>query len=136
MTNKPIRHAVSVVIQNSKSETLFALRSPQASSYPLAWSLPSHYVIENETHQDTVQRIGKNKLGVELETEKLLNEGQSDRGDFILFMHDYSAKIIKGQLEINKDYYTDLKWAEPISQLNSMEIMGDCCRLYKEYLNQ
>lgn len=134
--NNSIHHAVSVVIQNSNNETLFALRSPQASSYPLTWSLPSHYVAGNETHEETIKRIGKNKLGVELEIGKLLNEGKSDRGNFTLFMHDYSVKIIEGELKINNDYYTNIKWAEPIAQLNSMKVMGDCCRLYKGYLKQ
>ena len=134
MTNKPIRHAVSVVIQNNKNETLFALRSPKSTSYPLAWSLPSHYVEGNESHQETVKRIGKNKLGVDLEIGELLNEGNSDRGDFELFMHDYLATVKSGEPGIVSDNYTELKWSEPKSQLKSMKIMGDCCRLYKEYL--
>ncbi len=135
MVSKPVRHAVSVVIQNSSKQTLFALRSPQASSYPLVWSLPSYFVAENETRGETIRRIGKNKLGIELEIGELLNEGISDRGDFTLFMHDYSATMNEGQPRIVSDFYTDLKWAEAKSQLASMKVMGDCCRLYKEYLS-
>lgn len=134
MEDKSTRHAISIVIQNENDEILFALRSANKSSYPLAWSLPSHYVSENESPKDTVKRIGKNKLGIELEIGELLNEGKSDRGDFILFMHDYSATITNGEPNIVSNDYVELIWAEPHSQLNSMKVMGDCCRLYKEYL--
>lgn len=134
MQDKPIRHAISVVIQNENNETLFALRSANEPSYPLTWSLPSHYVKENETPEETVKRIGKNKLGVELGLAELLNEGTSDRGDFILFMHDYLAKIVSGEPQVMSEHYERLKWSEPTTQLRSMDTMGDCCRLYKEHL--
>lgn len=61
--NKPIRHAVSVVIKNRQGETLFALRNKEEKSFPLVWSLPSHFVKEGESFEDTVGRIGIDKLG-------------------------------------------------------------------------
>lgn len=131
---KPIRHAISIVIKNDRGETLFALRSPKKDSYPSTWSLPSHYVGEGEEFSDTVQRIGENKLGVQLELVKPINEGKSDRGNFILFMHDYEARITAGEPGIVSGDYTELKWADPRAHLESMEVMGDCCRLYGEYL--
>ena len=131
---KIICHAVSVIVKNNKNETLFAFRSPNKSSYPSTWSLPSHFVGENEKFQDTVERIGKDKLGVSMKALKLINEGKSDRGNFILFMHDYEAKIIEGEPHIVSGDYIELKWSEPNNQFQSMETMGDCCRLYKEYL--
>lgn len=131
---KLIRHAVSVVIDNGKGKTLFALRSTEASSFPSTWSLPSHFVEREEKFEDTIGRIGKHKLGVKLELGELLNEGKSDRGDFILFMHDFEAKVLEGEPHLNSEHYTELKWEEPTKQINSMRVMGDCCRLYKEYL--
>ncbi len=133
---KPIRHAISIVIKNNRGETLFALRSPSKDSYPVTWSLPSHYVSEGEEFSDTIRRIGEGKLGVELESVKLVNEGKSDRGNFTLFMHDYEVRVAAGEPHIVSDDYTELKWAEPHVHLDSMEVMGDCCRLYKEYLTE
>ena len=133
---KIIRHALSIIIKNNKGETLFAFRSPNKNSYPSTWSLPSHFVGEDEKFEDTVKRIGKNKLGVSTEAIKLINEGKSDRGNFILFMHDYEVKIIEGEPHIVSDDYTELKWSEPNLQLASIKTMGDCCRLYKEYLGK
>jgi ADP-ribose pyrophosphatase YjhB (NUDIX family) len=133
---KPIKHAISVIIQDAAGKTLFALRSPSKREYPNVWSLPSHFMKEGETAQDTVRRIGAHKLGVILEPMELLNEGRVERPDFTLFMHDYSAKTTKGTPSINSDDYIQLQWSEPHKQLNSMEIMGDCCRLYKEFLER
>ncbi|MFZ3031462.1 MAG: NUDIX domain-containing protein [Candidatus Moraniibacteriota bacterium] len=72
---KPVRHAVSIVIKNANGETLFALRSPHKDSYPSTWSLPSHYVSEDEELAETVRRIGEKKLGVTLEPVSLLMKG-------------------------------------------------------------
>jgi hypothetical protein len=49
-------------------------------------------------------------------------------------MKKYEAKIISGEPCIVSDDYIKLKWSEPIKQIESMKVMGDCCRLYKEYL--
>ncbi len=133
--NKPIKHAVSVVITNDKGETLFALRNKDETSFPLVWSLPSHFVKPNESFEETVRRIGEDKLGVDLKLVKLLNEGTAERDDFIIFMHDYLAEIVDGIPQIvPDDPYEQIKWEHPEKQLLSMQIMGDCCRLYKEYL--
>lgn len=132
---KPIKDAVSVVIRNEKGETLFALRSPDKSEFPLVWSLPSHFMNDGEKVEDTIKRIGRNKLGVELELVQFLNEGYGDRPDFTLFMHDYEARVTNGIPRINSDDFIELKWSDPLTQISSMDIMGDCCRLYKEYLD-
>lgn len=132
----PVKHAISLVIKNNENETLFALRSEKKDSYPLVWSLPSAFIHENESPGDTVKRIGKTKLGVELKPKKLINEGTSDRGTFTLFMHDYEAEVVSGTPEVVSDDYIELKWEIPSVQFESMDEMGDCCRLYKEYLAQ
>lgn len=136
MLEKPIRHAVSVVVVNDKGETLFALRSPSKSEFPLVWSLPSHFVKVDENFEDTVRRIGRNKLGAELEPLKLLNEGYGERPEFRLFMHVFLGKVTTGNPCISSDDFAELKWSEPNKQLSSMERMGDCCRLYQEYLTR
>lgn len=134
--DKPIKDAVSVVIRNGKDETLFALRNKDEKSFPLVWSLPSHFVREGEDFEQTVVRIGKDKLGIKLKAVKLLNEGKSEREDFIIFMHDYLAKVVNGVPHtVDSDPYEELKWEKPEMQLPNMKVMGDCCRLYKEYLH-
>lgn len=133
---KEIKHAISVVIQNEKGEVLFALRSPNKTEFPLVWSLPSHFMLKDETAEDTIKRIGRYKLGVELALVRLLNEGYGDRPDFTLFMHDYEVRVVSGTPSIHSDDFVELKWTDPEKQLSSMEVMGDCCRLYKEYLTR
>jgi len=133
--NRPIKDAVSVVIKNNEGKVLFALRSKYIDSDPSTWSLPSYFVKEGETFEETVVRIGRDKLGVELKPGKMLIEGKKDRGDFILFMHDFETEIISGIPSCVWKHYTQLKWEDPVIQLKNMTKMGECCRLYKEFLN-
>jgi len=130
---KPVKHAVSVIIRDN-DKTLFALRSSNKKRFPLTWSLPSYFIGEGETYNETIKRIGKDKLGVDLEPLGLLNEGYGERDDFILFMHDYEAKITNGAPRINSDDYVKLSWEEPESFLLTIETKGECTRLYEEYL--
>ena len=130
---KPVKHAVSVIIRDN-DKTLFVLRSPNKKRFPLTWSLPSYFIGEGETYYETIRRIGKDKLGVDLEPVSLLNEGYGERDDFRLFMHDYAAKIIDGTPHINSDDYVKFSWEEPKSFLLSIETKGECTRLYEEYL--
>ena len=62
--NKPIRDAVSVVIINDRGETLFALRNKNEKSFPLVWSLPSHFVKDGDSFDKTVEDIGNDKLEI------------------------------------------------------------------------
>jgi len=132
---KPLKHAVSVIIRDNNT-TLFALRSADKERFPLTWSMPSYFVKEGEAHSETVKRIGKDKLGVDLELVRLLNEGYGERDDFLLFMHDYEAKIVSGTPYVNSDDYIQLEWREPNDFLSTLQIKGECTRLYDEYLAQ
>ena len=51
-------------------------------------------------------------------------------------MHDYRAEIVSGVPKISSDDYIELKWEKPELQFASMNVFGDCCRLYKEYLEE
>jgi hypothetical protein len=66
----------------------------------------------------------------------MFNEGYGERVDFKLFMHVFAAKIIASNPHLNSDDFVELKWSEPMAQFTSMNVMGDCCRLYKEYLSR
>lgn len=131
---KPIKHAISIVLLNKNKETLFALRNKHKKSYPNTWSLPSHFVEEGETFEDTIKRIGKNKLGCELEKDFLLKENKFEREKFILFMHVYQVKLISGKPKVNTTSYQKIKWEDAKTQFNEMDVFGACTTLYKEYL--
>lgn len=132
---KPIKHAISVVIKKG-NKTLFALRSPNKKEFPLVWSLPSHFMKPGETHEGTIIRIGKNKLGVGLKAVRLLNEGYGERDDFRLFMHDYLVEVLDGEPHICSGDYTQLVWEDAETFLPNLKVKGDCTRLYEEYLHK
>jgi len=132
---KPIKHAISVVIKKG-NKTLFSLRSPNKKEFPSVWSLPSHFMEPGEKYIDTIKRVGKHKLGVNLDVVRLLNEGYGERDDFRLFMHDYLVKIVDGEPHICSDDYTQLVWEDAETFLPTINIKGDCTRLYWEYLQK
>jgi len=133
---KEIRHAISVVIQNNSGKTLFAFRSKDKPSYPSVWSLPSATIRNSESPQDTIKRIGVDKLGVDLKPGSLLIEGKQDRDDYILFMHDYEATLSSGTPRVVSSDYDNIEWKDSITQINQIkpEDMGMCTKLYKQYL--
>lgn len=136
--NKPVKNAISLVIINDENKVLFALRSADKKSYSLSWSLPSSFVINKETYSDTIIRIGKFKLGVDLTPGKLLIKGAVDRGDFILCMHDYTATVDKNVPHIVSDDYIKMGWFNPVQKLKELKPnnIGACTSLYKEYLSR
>lgn len=133
---KPIKHAISVVIQNEKGETLFAQRSPHKKEFPLIWSLPSHFMKDSEAPAETIERIGMHKLGVRLKPIHLLNEGYGERPHFRLFMHDYAVEILSGEPKIISDDFVELIWTKAEDFLPTIKVKGDSTRLYGEYLTQ
>jgi len=133
--DKKLRTAVSVVVNDGRGRTLFALRNEKEKSFPLVWSLPSTFVREDESLQKAVKRIGLEKLGLELEPGEEINRGIIERNGFMLLMHDLKAEIVSGKPEIQKnDPYKKLKWEFADKQFKAQKKMGECCRLYKEYL--
>jgi ADP-ribose pyrophosphatase YjhB (NUDIX family) len=134
--DKPIKHAISVVIKNERGETLFARRSAHKKEFPLVWSLPSHFVVDGETPEQTIRRIGHDKLGVDLQMEQLLNEGYGERSDFRLFMHDYAATVLSGKPHIASGDFVELQWATAENFLPTIKTKGDCTRLYGEFLQR
>ncbi|HEY9583208.1 MAG TPA: NUDIX domain-containing protein [Candidatus Paceibacterota bacterium] len=135
MSNKPTKDAVSLVIKNLDGRVLFARRSPSKREFPGVWSLPSAFVLGDEGQLDAVKRIGEEKLGVTLRLGQMIIEGKKERDGFILFMHNYEAKILEGIPNVVSDDYTELKWEEPNVQFAKMKSgdMGMCMTLLKQH---
>ncbi len=133
--SKPLRRAVSVVIQNEEGKTLFALHSAHKDPYPNTWSLPSYYMQPGEEPEDTARRIGTGKLGTVLEVGELLNEGTSEQEEFFRQMYVFRVTPF-GEPKIITDDYSEFRFFWPEEHIATMPILGDCTRLYKEYLNK
>lgn len=130
---KPLRKAVAVVITDDSKKTLFALRSKNKKTFPNTWSLPSFFVRGDESFEDTIKRVGKEKLGVKLGNSQLLREGEFERENYILHMHLFSVKLLEGVPQALSQSY-DVTFEKAQIQLTKMEKFGACTTLYKDFL--
>lgn len=95
--SKPNKEAVSLVITNDKGDFLAVKRANDPND-DLAgvWGFPAVTLKENETHQEAAVRIGKQKLGVDIELGEMIGDSTHNRGTYVLQLTDYKARIIKG----------------------------------------
>lgn len=136
-----IKNSVAVVIYSpDRSAFLVVQRPGDDADLPNAWGLPAASLKDGETFEDAVWRAGKEKLGVELKVEKLIQEGQLDRSTYTLFMKEFEASLVKGnpivpQLIKGVTQYQHLQWARDPSILKEAAKKGSLCsRLYLKSL--
>lgn len=107
-SRKPIRvkHSVAVVVR--RGPQLLMLRRPDDDDeLPGVWGLPAGSLGAGETSADVVQRVGNQKLGVDLEAGQVLASGRQDRGSYILEMDLIAAGMTDTPTR------GEWKWAEP-----------------------
>lgn len=129
---KPVKQAISIAIfQPDGSNLLVVQRPPDDEDLANAWGLPAGSLHENETYEEAVLRSGREKLGVELSVGKLLNEGETERGQYILHMRLYEATVASGKPSVPQPVdgitqYTDWTWADP-TRLEPAARQGSLC---------
>ena len=89
---KPHKHSVAVVI--SKGDSILAIRRPDNDDeLPGIWGLPAATCRDEQTVQDVIARIGREKLGVELKPERQLASGSQDRPAYLLYMELWEVSM-------------------------------------------
>lgn len=122
---KAIKKSVSFVIYNDDKSRVLAVKRPKDDrDLPNIWGLPAGSLKIKESFEQAVLRSGKEKLGVELEIIKQINEGKIERRDYVLYMKLFEVRIIKGKPKVpqflsNITQYQKLKWAKPKEFINS-----------------
>lgn len=98
---KPIRQAVAIVIHHPDHKRILIVQRPaNDENLPNVWGLPATSLKKGESFKKAVLRLGREKLGVELKIIKLINEGQLEGKEYILFMKEYEVEIIKGKPKV------------------------------------
>ena len=106
-------------------EGLLLVRRPDDDeSLPGVWGLPAVSLAPGESEEDAVRRVGRDKLGVQVEPVKPVGREGT--------MTDWEARIRSGQPAVPQPgphtQYTELRWGElsvlvPAAQQGSL-----CCR--------
>jgi 8-oxo-dGTP pyrophosphatase MutT (NUDIX family) len=134
--------AVSVVIyENSSGDRVLAVRRPDEAGESFAgmWGLPAATVGEDETPEEAVRRLGRQKLGMTLEVgDEIIRESEESDGDrlkMVLFeakAEEAEPKLVREWDPKDVTYYTAWKWAEASVFEPTAEAGSLCCRLFLE----
>jgi ADP-ribose pyrophosphatase YjhB (NUDIX family) len=134
---RPEKESVAVVIRkgHEPDRVLTVLRPADDEDLPNVWGLPAATLRPGEEWNAAIERVGLEKLGVQLKPGRQLESGTQERRDYRLDMRLYEAQITKGtpfvpQPDNAFTQYTKWKWGtaedlQPAAQRGSL-----CCRLY------
>lgn len=91
----PLKHSVAVAIFNGDNgDQILAIRRPDDDDeLPGIWGLPAGTIRNEETVDDVIRRIGREKLGVILMPVRKLSEGRQRRATYILEMELWEASM-------------------------------------------
>ena len=90
---KRIKHSVAVLVR--KGDSILTVRRPDNDDeLPGIWGLPAGSYGPGETLEHLVERIGRNKLGVELRPLDILAQGSQDRANYSLEMALVEAEMV------------------------------------------
>ena len=117
-----VKHSVAVMI--TKGNQILAIRRPDdEDELPGVWGLPAGTTRANESVEDVIRRIGRDKLGVKLTPVRKLASGAQDRPSYRLEMELWNASME------GTPTYKEWQWA-PVDLLRPGMASGSlCCEL-------
>lgn len=138
MTEKPVKQAVSLALHDDSGRVLLVQRPPDDEDLPLAWGLPAASLAEGEEWEQAVRRAGRDKLGVEVEPERILGAGALDRAEYRLEMRLYRVGLRDGEPAVPQQVpgvtqYVACQWGEARELAPAAEAGSLCSRLYLDW---
>ena len=135
-----VRRAVAAVVRRDDGLVL-AVRRPDepGEELPGLWGLPGVTLHEEESAEDGVRRIGREKLAVELTPLRALAEGEQRRDSYALHMTVYEASMAgepqlpRRTAETAGTLYEALDWLPAESFREAAHAGSLCCRLLLEH---
>lgn len=137
MAASDVRRAVAAAVRRDDS-LLLAVRRPDEpdEELPGLWGLPATTLKEGESDEDALRRLGREKLGVELEPGRVLASGEQRRAAYTLRMTVCEASL-SGEprlptrtANVAGTLYDALDWLPPASFRDAAERGSLCCALF------
>lgn len=142
MSAVPEKSAVSVAVFSSDGgRVLTVRRPPDDEELPGLWGLPAASLGRGESEREAVERVGRDKLGVELADEGVMEEGTVERPSYLLRMRLHRARVRSGEPRVPQPVrgvtqYVEWAWAPP-GRLREAARRGSLCsRLCLEHLGE
>jgi ADP-ribose pyrophosphatase YjhB (NUDIX family) len=126
---KPLKRSVSLVIEGPEG-VLLVRRPDDDESLPGLWGLPAASLREGESERDALVRVGREKLGVEVQPLRPVGEEEAERTDYRIGMSDWAARIVAGEPAVPQagegTQYVDWRWGDP-DELGPAARAGSVC---------
>ncbi len=136
---KKVRVSIAAFVRHAEDDRFLAvLRPPDDDRLPDVWGLPAVTLGSGELPEAGLRRIGREKLGTELEPIRLIGTMSADRGDHVLVLMDIEARYAGAAPDVAKadttgTRYVDQRWTEDLDVLVPAARMGSlCCRIALE----
>ena len=121
-TSKRIKHSVAVLVR--KGDKILTVRRPDDDvELPGIWGLPAGAYRTGETLETIVERIGRDKLGIELRSLDVLVRGRQNRADYTLEM-----ELVEAEMD-GIPSHSEWRWALPGVLQGGQERGSLCCDL-------
>lgn len=128
------RRSVALVIRDPArpDRILLVQRPDDDDDLPGVWGLPAASLRDGEDWADAACRAARAKLGLEIETGRVLNEGSKQRAGYRLDMRLYEARIRDGTPRLDAapadgtTRYTAWRWG-PRAELEPAADRGSLC---------
>jgi ADP-ribose pyrophosphatase YjhB (NUDIX family) len=131
---KPVRCSVAAVLRNPENarEFLAVRRPPDDDRLPNVWGLPAVTLAPGELPEAGLRRIGREKLGAEIEPTRFVGIKSMDRGDYELILMDMEAGVVSGApsvllAETTATRYVDQRWTDDLLVLREAARRGSLC---------
>lgn len=126
--------ALSIVDPATPGLLLVVRRPPDDADLPDTWGLPAASLRPGESWNQAALRAGRDKLGVMIRLEREISRGRLVRGETLLEMRLYAARIASGRPRVPQDVpgvtqYAALRWALPDALEPGAARGSLCCRL-------
>ena len=129
---KPLKRSVSLVIE-SPAGVLLVRRPDDDDSLPGLWGLPAASLREGESEREALLRVGRDKLGVEVEPLEPIGEDEAERDDHRIEMRDWSARIAAGAPAVPQaregTQYVEWRWGDPAELAPAARAGSVCARV-------
>ena len=129
---KPLKRSVSLVIE-SPAGVLLVRRPDDDDSLPGLWGLPAASLREGESEREALLRVGRDKLGVEVEPLEPIGEDEAERDDHRIQMRDWSARIAAGVPAVPQrgegTQYVEWRWGDPAELAPAARAGSVCARV-------
>lgn len=139
MAQEPVHRAVSAALRRVDGLVLGVKRPDEpGEELPGVWGLPAIRLLEGESPEDGVRRLGPAKLGIELTPLRQLAEGTQEREDYTLHMTVFEASpgdepaLPHRQAGADMTLYEEADWLEPAAFTEAAERGSLCTRLFLE----